>query len=246
MVAAPVEMPVDAGKIAASSCGDAHTMLLGEDGRLWAFGSDRWLQLGIAETWENGASNRMLPVQVAGVRGKHVSMVACGGDHTVAAMRDGEVLAWGRGKEGQLGAKKVFASAGITRVSGTTAMPPLRPVAVAAAGHCTLVAVSDGGGSIGGDSGTSLWWMGRCPTPVEGQKQAGAVCVGGDEGNNLLLGMGSASPSGNPRGGDSTKTAAAVGLIPEGAHLGGGCASCRAKNMLKEMKAASTAQRAES
>jgi hypothetical protein len=123
-------------------------------------------------------------------------------------------------------------------------MPPLRPVAVAAAGHCTLVAVSDsGGGSKEGDAGTSLWWMGRCPIPVEGQEPAGVVCVGGDEGNNLLLGMGSASPSGNPRGGDSTKTAVAVGLIPEGAHLGGGCASCRAKNMLKEMKAASAAHR---
>lgn len=172
----------------------------------------------------------MLPTEVTALKGRRVAKVACGGDHTVAMMADGEVLVWGRGKEGQLGSgKKVFASAGITRLSGTPSLPALTPLGVAAAGHCSLVVMSDRGYE-------SLWWVGRCPAPLEGQLPDGETCDGAG-GASLLLAMGGAVASGNPKGGDSLKKAAAVGVVRVGTHLGEGCASCRAKRSVEEMMA---------
>lgn len=41
--------------------------------------------------------------QVAALRGVNVVQLACGGEHTLAITGDGDVWAWGKGADGELG-----------------------------------------------------------------------------------------------------------------------------------------------
>lgn len=54
-------------------------------------------------TWEGGKLWQTAPRRVEALRG--VVDVAAGADHSLALARDGQVYAWGRGNDGQLGDK---------------------------------------------------------------------------------------------------------------------------------------------
>lgn len=80
------------------ACGDTHTLVATETGELFTFGRNQNGQLG------HGNTNDMLsPKQVDDLKGKVVTSVAAGAEHTVVATSDGEVYAWGWGRYGNLG-----------------------------------------------------------------------------------------------------------------------------------------------
>jgi alpha-tubulin suppressor-like RCC1 family protein len=83
-------------EVTAIAAGFEHTLALKGDGTLWAWGGNRFGQLGISST-----TNRSAPVQVAGLSG--VTAIAAGSSHTVALKGDGTPWAWGEDNFGQLG-----------------------------------------------------------------------------------------------------------------------------------------------
>ncbi|MFH1282651.1 MAG: T9SS type A sorting domain-containing protein [bacterium] len=85
-------------KIVAIAASYVHSVVLGEDGSVWAWGHNVNGELG------NGTkTNSNIPVQVIGLEDKTIIGVAVGYDHTLVLTRDGSVWAWGRHDNGELG-----------------------------------------------------------------------------------------------------------------------------------------------
>ncbi|KAG5282939.1 hypothetical protein AALO_G00036400 [Alosa alosa] len=80
------------------SCGDAHSVLVTAQGRLYVFGSNSSGQLGL-ET--KGALSK--PTSVKALRSERVELVACGRNHTIISTTRGQVYTTGGNRSGQLG-----------------------------------------------------------------------------------------------------------------------------------------------
>ena len=148
--------------VAAGGGRDAgHSVVATRDGRVFAFGCDRWQQLGLGSaeagavgyTWEGGRLWRTSPQRVAAVA--DVVDVAAGDDHSLALSRAGVVYAWGRGNDGQLG-NKCFVGPP-RRCAALSKDATRRPIAVAAAGACSCAwlegALGDGAATCVGACG---------------------------------------------------------------------------------------------
>ncbi|MBR0088344.1 MAG: hypothetical protein IJP94_00745, partial [Clostridia bacterium] len=111
------------------SAGDNHTVALTRNGNVYAWGDNRYNQIAMPQSYEQGGymghyrqylnyardNGRDLtrvpvalnPVRVAGVNGagylEHIIDIKAGGEFTVALRMDGSVYTWGRSDEGQLG-----------------------------------------------------------------------------------------------------------------------------------------------
>jgi alpha-tubulin suppressor-like RCC1 family protein/phosphodiesterase/alkaline phosphatase D-like protein len=84
-----------------SSGTGGHTLALGSDGTVWAWGRNDFGQLGEGS---NTNSNRPMPVDRSGLlAGKRVIRIAAGGNHSLALCHDGTLLGWGEARFGQLG-----------------------------------------------------------------------------------------------------------------------------------------------
>lgn len=91
---APCPKPLD--NVIAVDGGGNHSVALGADGTVWAWGENGTGQLG-----DGTLTARSQPVRVVGLG--NVTAVAAGWYHTLALRSDGTVWAWGRGASGQLG-----------------------------------------------------------------------------------------------------------------------------------------------
>ena len=103
----PVIVPdtvLDAGGwVHSIAAGGSHSIAVLFDGRIWAWGDNSAGQLGDGTT-----TNRHLPVLVQmpvpeGVESIWIHSIAAGGSHSLAAVSDGTVWAWGSNSAGQLG-----------------------------------------------------------------------------------------------------------------------------------------------
>jgi hypothetical protein len=92
-----MEMP-DCGSVRQVVAGQKHTLFLDEDGFLYAGGHNTFGQLGFP-----GEAYVPLPRLVPAFSQRPVAAVACGQQHSMALTDWGDVYAWGRGAEGQLG-----------------------------------------------------------------------------------------------------------------------------------------------
>jgi alpha-tubulin suppressor-like RCC1 family protein len=115
-------------KVTAASCGERHSLCVTGDGKLFAFGDDKWLQLGLRDgsipSLKTGLELRADPAEVdvmsvlkaAGHVSEasrepkrwRVSSAAAGGSHSLIALRDTRsdvtcLVACGHGRYGQLG-----------------------------------------------------------------------------------------------------------------------------------------------
>ncbi|KAG1657956.1 hypothetical protein FOA52_004727 [Chlamydomonas sp. UWO 241] len=75
-----------------------HTMAADSDGVLYAWGWNKFGQLGLGD-----CDDRSAPTVVSLPGGGTVAALACGWRHTMASTTDGRVYSWGRGVNGQLG-----------------------------------------------------------------------------------------------------------------------------------------------
>ena len=91
------------------SCGEEHAALITKDKALYTWGYGHDGQLGIFSK-----IHLATPVKVESVDHK-VSKVVCGGGHTAVITKDGELLLFGRGRDGQLGRSDIIESIAVSR-----------------------------------------------------------------------------------------------------------------------------------
>ncbi|KAG6576447.1 Transcription factor [Phytophthora cinnamomi] len=86
------------------ACGGQHTLVLLQDGRLFAMGDNEFGQLGVkrGETPEENCVDVPVHVAVFG-SDKTIKQIGCGDEFSMALTATGEVYSWGRGQLGQLG-----------------------------------------------------------------------------------------------------------------------------------------------
>ncbi|XP_070513551.1 X-linked retinitis pigmentosa GTPase regulator isoform X2 [Cardiocondyla obscurior] len=123
-------------------CGDEHSAVICQTGRLFVFGSNDWGQLGLGH--KNHISK---PSCVKILKPEKVTHVACGRAHTLICTGAQKIFACGSNQEGQLGREN--------SVIGDSSSSPIlihdcglagpRIVQIAAGSHHSLVLTSDGG-----------------------------------------------------------------------------------------------------
>jgi RHS repeat-associated protein len=110
--------------VAAIAAGNQHSLALGGDGRVWAWGENAGGQLGT-----NSRTDASRPVPVAGV--SDVVAIAAGDDHSLALGGEASVWAWGENASGQLGNRSTTDSSVPVGVAG------LGPVATSVATYAS-------------------------------------------------------------------------------------------------------------
>lgn len=124
-----------------------HTVAADSEGRLYAWGWNKFGQLGLGDT-----EDRCLPTPVAALAaaGERVALLACGWRHTLAVADSGAVYSWGRGVNGQLGhgvEQDLYQPTLLAALShGTLSREGLLAASDAmyrGAGHCGYVAPED-------------------------------------------------------------------------------------------------------
>jgi len=128
-------------KIVTVAAGGFHTMAVGVNGALWAWGQGFSGQLGLGDT-----NDRLVPTLVGAEEvfgGSQVRTISCGGVHTLAVKEAGELWAWGQGAQGRLGLND-----GQDRLVPTRVDPQHfahAPISAVAAGFDHSAAVTAGG-----------------------------------------------------------------------------------------------------
>jgi len=84
--------------VVAVAAGANFSLALTDDGKVYAWGSNSYGELGIGTT-----ANSNAPVEVSALAGKHVVAISAGGGFALALTGDGAVYAWGKNLLGQLG-----------------------------------------------------------------------------------------------------------------------------------------------
>ena len=116
--------------------GDRHSLVLRNDGRVWATGNNSNGQLGDGTT-----TKRTTPVQLSNPI--NITAIAAGANHSLALKNDGTVWAWGLNTNGQLGDGTMTQRTSAVQVSGLTGVESV--TAGAAYGSAFSVALKSDG-----------------------------------------------------------------------------------------------------
>ena len=161
----------------AVAAGDQHTLVVNNDGTVWAWGVNGSGQLGDGTT-----TTRKTPVKVSGLSG--VTAVSAGLNHSLALKRDGTVWAWGANGNGQIGDGTMTTRKTPVKVSGLSGV-----TAVSAGSSHNLALKNDGtvwawGNNGSGRLGDSTAITRKTPVQVidavSGFGYALAIAAGGD------------------------------------------------------------------
>jgi alpha-tubulin suppressor-like RCC1 family protein len=87
-------------KVARVFAGEYHTIALLTTGELFSWGLNSGGQLGLGDTASKSSPTL---IQSFPPQGTHVTLVACGSQHTTALLDNGSVYTWGLGRHGELG-----------------------------------------------------------------------------------------------------------------------------------------------
>jgi alpha-tubulin suppressor-like RCC1 family protein len=87
----------------AVACGGAHTLVLTEEGRVYATGLNDWGQAGMPLTTRHSLELTEVEGLPGNIRFVHI---AAGAYHSAAVSENGSVYMWGRNSQGQLGLGK--------------------------------------------------------------------------------------------------------------------------------------------
>jgi alpha-tubulin suppressor-like RCC1 family protein len=119
--------------VSAIAAGKEHSLALLSSGTVMAWGNNEVGQLGSGSK----AAKSAIPVVVKGLSG--VTAIAAGGEHSLARLSSGTVMAWGGNGEGQLGNGKMANSNVPVTVKGLSSA-----TAVAAGGEHSLALLTNG------------------------------------------------------------------------------------------------------
>lgn len=146
--------------VASVAAGLYHSLILLDDGSVWAWGYGAYGQLGNGQT---DVSFVPEPVPAPGAwSGRKVLSVAAGALHSLALLNDGSVWAWGFGVYGQLGNGQTLDSTVPVEVSAPAGWSGRSVVNVAAGRYHSVATLSDG----------SVWTWGYGEAGVLGNGQA--------------------------------------------------------------------------
>ena len=96
----PVQSLGSGSGVIALSAGEAFSMVLKQDGSVWAWGNNQSGQLGDG----TAPSDHHVPVRVKGLgRGSGAVAIATGNSFAYALLDDGSVMSWGNNQSGQIG-----------------------------------------------------------------------------------------------------------------------------------------------
>ena len=93
-----IDTPTSRVRFAQVSAGQSHSLAVGSDGNLYAWGNNTNGQLGDGTT-----TNQTAPIMVAAPAGVKFVQVSAGGSHSMALDRDGNIWTWGSDLANQLG-----------------------------------------------------------------------------------------------------------------------------------------------
>ena len=124
--------------------GEYHTLVLKDDGSVWAFGYN-----GNGELGDGTTTDRFTPVQVLGENGEghlnDVIAVSAGGNHSLVLKSDGTVWGWGHNEYSQLGDGTLTNRKTPVQVVGENGEGHLKDVVkIISGGYHNLVIKSDG------------------------------------------------------------------------------------------------------
>jgi len=132
-----------AGKtVTAIAARDGHSLALASDGKVYAWGSNSFGQLG-----NNTTTTSSVPVAVTAtgvLAGKTVTAISAGNYHSLALTSDGKVYAWGYNYYGQLGNGTNISSSVPVAVTVTGVLAGKTVTALAASMSHSLALTSDG------------------------------------------------------------------------------------------------------
>ncbi|XP_021936886.1 X-linked retinitis pigmentosa GTPase regulator-like isoform X2 [Zootermopsis nevadensis] len=131
------------------ACGDEHTAVICQKGRVFVFGNNDYGQLGL------GHKNvTVKPSCVKSLKPEKATHVACGRAHTLLSTDSGKIFSWGNNSDGQLGVGDVADRSAPTRVLGIRdeiiqlSAGCISSAALTACGH-VYVWGSNSGGQLG-------------------------------------------------------------------------------------------------
>ena len=139
----PVDMSALAGKTVIAIEGmESYLLALTADGKLFAWGQNRYGQLGDGTTTERVTP---VPVDMSGaLAGKSVTFMAAGFSHSLAVTSDGQLFGWGVNFNGELGDGTTTDRLTAVPLSTTGPLAGKRVVALAAGQDHSLAVTSDG------------------------------------------------------------------------------------------------------
>ena len=142
MELSPVQVTAPAEAVAVDTlrtvaAGNFHTIAVGANGMVWAWGLNSSGQLGDRTTLD-----RNLPSQVVGLR--NIKAVAAGEYHSLALTNEGKVMAWGQNEVGQLGNGTYEDSSSFVPVTTADGTELTSVIAIAAGSYHNLALTGDG------------------------------------------------------------------------------------------------------
>jgi alpha-tubulin suppressor-like RCC1 family protein/chitodextrinase len=173
-VALALSGSVASSPITGVAAGWNHSLILRQDGTVWAWGDNRSGQLG-----NNSLVQSLVPTQVKGLGGSGflngVIAVAAGESHSFALKADGTVVAWGANNFGQLGTTAAAVRSLVpVQVSGlpigNLAAPPI--IAIASGANHGLVVSSAINGLAANRSKVYAWGRGTYGQVGNGSNKA--------------------------------------------------------------------------
>ncbi|KAJ8316665.1 hypothetical protein KUTeg_005784, partial [Tegillarca granosa] len=159
-------------KVLQTACGDEHTALVAESGRVFTFGANDWGQLGIGST-----KSATKPTCVKEFKHEKASLVACGRVHTLVATESGKLYSFGANGEGQLGVEDVPSSDKPLEISS---IKPQKYKMLAAGADHSIALTEDGDLYVWGGGSEGQLGLGdqtECPNPTELKTEDAVVCV---------------------------------------------------------------------
>jgi len=155
-------------RVVAVSAAENHSLCLTDTGETYAWGSNRFGQLGVAANEDSNSNNiRSLPRRVDDLKNVHCVAVAAGLKHSIALSRRGEVYVWGDNSSGQLGVSR---RNGIQKVQRVDALWNADKVAISvAASDCSSLVLTIPNAAGGGLPVNSVYSWGHgshAPTKV--------------------------------------------------------------------------------
>jgi len=166
--------------VTAVYAGGRHSLALLSNGTVMTWGNDEFGQLGngLTETLSN------VPVTVKGLSG--VTAISAGGNHSLALLSNGTVMAWGENESGQLGDGNVSESSVPVAVKGLSGVS-----AISAGGAHSLALLKTGtvmawGNNESGQLGDGNLKQSDVPVAVHGLSGVSAIAAGGAHSLALL------------------------------------------------------------